>query len=261
MPTELPDLSSELARRYNEQQRELHALRQQFLSVQGSPTDPVELERLKSELRELNQQLDAARRQCAEQKDAFDADARRLGEELAATRRAELAALELVSRLETQLHESQAKFETAARKHNNDLGGLQKRFDETTARLNAEIFRLTHEVPPTGAVGPPPREPRPQPNEPPKPGGRNGSAPHGSELIPVLSGVELARKLKDLRKKVTEYSARLTNLRGFESSISSRLEPEQLQDLVEALSKELNGMMQRYQALSLWEKTEAREGT
>ena len=240
MPTELPDLSSELARRYNEQQRELHAFRQQL----GSPTDPVESERLKSELRELNQQLDADRRQCAEQKDAFDADARRLEGELAAIRRAEQTALELVVRLENQLRESHVKFDNEVARLRSEaasnqtapagvvqdlkrqLAELQARFDTEAARAMAELAEC-----------------------------------RGAKTPPGLTPAELARRLKDLRKEVTRYSVRLKDLRGFESSISTRLGPEQLYDLVEALSKELNGMMERYQALSLWEKTEAREGT
>ena len=80
MPTDLPNLTTEFVSRYNQQQRELQALRQ-------SPTTPPE-----PEIGELQRQLAVIRQQQIDQRGMLEAEVATLRSELADSKNALLAA-------------------------------------------------------------------------------------------------------------------------------------------------------------------------
>ena len=80
MPTDLPNLTTEFVSRYNQQQRELQALRQ-------SPTTPLE-----PEIAELQRQLAVIRQQQVDQRAMLEAEVATLRSELGDSKNALLAA-------------------------------------------------------------------------------------------------------------------------------------------------------------------------
>lgn len=205
-----------------------HYNKQQFELQKLRQREPLP-NRDDGQLRELREQLEAERRQRDDQKAEFAAALSRVSEELATykarPRKSEAALKSQVRKSEEQIAAMRLQCENGAR----DFEANTAKLNEELAACKQEVKELTKTLNELG-------------REPPK-------------LTPT------SQKLNDLRKKITKYSARLTELRGFELDVSSRLTSEQLRTLVEALDKELTGMMERYQALSLWEKTDATGGT
>lgn len=226
MLTDLPELTAEFIAKYNQL---LHRL---STTPEPGPI-PAELDDLRKNLGETVQKLNAAES---------------LIEQLKAEKNAQF--IEQTA-LTAKLAELTAKLEAAnAAKNLSDIEVKIPRQPDAAPQPTIETARQ-----PKAAPQPPVVPPRPQ-IEAPAPPAQNQKPPPARP-----NHVELARKLKDVREKIGKYTTRLGEHRSFELSVTAELSPEQLDALVQALSQELNGMMQRYQALSLWKKTRATDGT
>lgn len=273
MPTDLPDVTAEFVLRFNEQQRELQALRHQVQMDRGrqaSREHEAELAEFRSRVADLQAEL--VRQQRLAEEGTRDRDLLKTrSEELEAVRQALLAAQQNERTLKAQIAEQRR--ESDAMRHRlakekqsleSEIEGLKTQLQErvSTASTGAASSKATVPVWARGA-----HEPQAESSAGllqklahlerenaalRKQASSNHDTAATETTVPPL---ELARKHKELRKKLTTYSERLADKRAFELSIASQLTYEQLTELVGALSKELTGMMERYQALSLWEKT------
>lgn len=234
MPTQLPDLTSEFLGRYNRQQRELQS---------SGHTAPAE-----REIDELNRQL-AVIQQLQTDHNVLNAEVAKLRRELADSKRALLAeeerarlAAEEVATAQQKLKERlKAAPKTSDRRELTDLKVKLKALEDEILASKKTIDEQQRTIANLK------QRPGPVPPEP-------------ARSVSPVNAAALTRKLNEVRQKLSEYSKRLGSMSEFEFSVTSRLTSEQRRELVEALSKELAGKMERYQALSLWEKAGDTEG-
>lgn len=272
MPTELPEIGAELVLRFNTLQREVLSLRQQQQSGAASATAQRQWEdererlqrqfddertRFRQQLADVQTFADHQRTQSEESLRQAREDTQRLTDELTQTRQVLIA---------TQHTE---------RKLTDQLSAQRRDWDATRHTLSARIQELENEIRiatskspdaiMAAMAGPGSRTEitalqqmvttLTRDNAALKQQLEKGTAERNGVADTAIPPQDLPRRHKELRKKLSTYSERLADLRGFETSIGPQLTTEQLKELVGALTKELTGMMERYQALSLWEKS------
>ena len=209
MPTDLPILTTEFLRKYNELQNQLQ-------SHQPTKSDESQLKILQDQIK--NEQEGRVKEQ---QRSAIKL----------ATRETELLNSQRdVSVLKDALKEKVAESERQAEIHILEIKALNenvKDLKSTIAKLTAELALCQEE---RATVS---QRPKTKPSQ---------------------------QRLRELREKRTRYSKELIELREYEFSITDQLPADRLKQLIDALDLELAGMMDRYQALSLW-KSAARNQT
>jgi hypothetical protein len=201
MPTDLPILTTEFLRKYNELQNQLQ-------SQQLTKSDESQLKILRDQIKKEQEARVKEQQQFAIK---------------LATRETELLNSQRdVSELKDALKEKVAESDRQAEIHILEIKALNenvKDLKSTIAKLTAELA-LCQEEPATVS-----QRPKSKPSQ---------------------------QRLKELREKRNRYWKELSALREYEFSITDQLPADRLKQLIDALDLELAGMMDRYQALSLW---------